>query len=431
MLRTDGQNGGGRFLPESRERSFVPLTAVKGRDRLFAVLEHAVPVLLLIFIALNPVPYSTAIKEICFYSALGFILILAGSKRIPFSFRSPLTWPFALFTAWVFVGLFFALDQENSLHDFQTHWLKYLALYYVLINVFSTRQRLAWLSWALTIPAALLSLGLMINFYAVQNHPLSRKFVTGIPEIAVNGLGIVAVPAALFSLHYILVGKRLSLKIFALFCLVSTSVACFLTQAKGTVLALFLGIFMLCFDYKKLLLVCLGIFLIVFTFSPVKDRFMTISPITALRLDIHYITYEIIKDHPVVGIGFGMQTYGNRKFIDLESYYRRIPERFRGYLHTDPHSMPFSVAVRTGLIGLGLFLWILFVPFRMAWQCMQDGDPFIRRWGICLMAAFVAILTIGFFEPFFSHVPEVVFFLLMAMLTAVWHFLHCKEGKNG
>jgi O-antigen ligase len=122
-----------------------------------------------------------------------------------------------------------------------------------------------------------------------------------------------------------------------------------------------------------------------------------------------------------MGIGFGMETYGNGKFINLEAYQKRIPEKYRGYILADPHSMLSSIAVRTGLIGLALFLYILFVPFWISWSCIRQGkDDFMNHWGRCVISAFVAILVIGFFEPFFSHVPEVVFYTLLAMITIVW-----------
>jgi O-antigen ligase len=148
-----------------------------------------------------------------------------------------------------------------------------------------------------------------------------------------------------------------------------------------------------------------------------KGRFTDMESIFA-RLSTYSITYEVIKDYPVMGIGFGMETYGNGKYIDLEAYNKRIPEKYRGYIYTDPHSMPFSIAVRTGLIGFVLFLYLLYTSFKMGWISIRQGKD--DQWGVRLISALVAILVIGLFEPFFSHVPEVVFFTLLAMITIVW-----------
>jgi len=89
-----------------------------------------------IFLFFTPFSHTTAIKEICFYLSIFVVLIIICSKKIDFSFKSPLSLPFALFTVWAFIGLFFALYKKNSIHDFYAHLLKYLAIYYIMINFF-------------------------------------------------------------------------------------------------------------------------------------------------------------------------------------------------------------------------------------------------------------------------------------------------------
>ena len=388
------------------------------REKIFKGLNLGIPALMGLFIFLNPFPHTTAIKEICFYSSVVMILILACFRKLDFSFRSPLTIPFLLFALWAFIGLFFALDKVNSIHDYQMHLLKYMVFYYILINYFHSRERLFYLSGIIIVSATLFSIGEIVYFYVILGHTLSTKLVTDLSEVAVNWVGIIALPAAIFSLHNIIVENRLYVKAVSVICLFSTFVICILTQARSIVLALFLSVIILCFKNKKIMVACLGIILISTAMTSIKDRFTNGDPISALRLDIHYVTYEIIKDYPIMGIGFGMETYGSGKYIDLAAYMKRIPEKYRGYIYKDPHSMPFSIAVRTGLIGLVLFLYILFVSFKMSWISIRQGKD--DHWGRRLVSAFVAVLVIGFFEPFFSHVPEVVFYTLLAMITIVW-----------
>jgi O-antigen ligase len=397
-------------MPQLNERST--------REKIFKGLNLSIPALMGLFIFLNPFPHTTAIKEICFYSSVVMILILACFRKLDFSFRSPLTIPFLLFALWAFIGLFFALDKENSIHDYQMHLLRYMVFYYILINYFHSRERLFYLSGIIIVSATLVSIGEIIYFYGILGHPLSTKLLTGLPEVAVNWVGIIALPAAIFSLHNIIAENRLHVKAVSVICLFSTFVICILTQARSVVLALFLSVIILCFKNKKIMVACLGIILISTMMTSIKDRFTNGDPISALRLNIHYLTYEIIKDYPIMGIGFGMETYGNGKYIDHAVYNKRVPEKYRGPIYKDPHSMPFSIAVRTGLIGLVLFLYILFASFKMSWISIRQGKD--DHWGRRLISALVAVLVIGFFEPFFSHVPEVVFYTLLAMITIVW-----------
>jgi len=375
-----------------------------------------------IFIFLNPFPHTTAIKEICFYSSFLIVLLLIYFKKIDFSFKSPLTLPFALFVAWVFIGLFFALDKGNSIHDFRTHLLKYMVLYYILINFFNSRKRLIGLSWAIIISATIFSIGEIYYFYFMLGNSFSTKLLPGLDEIAVNQIGFITVTAAIFSLYHIITPGTLYVRIISFVCLFPLCFLSVLTQTRSTALALFLSAIILCFKNKKIMVVCLGIILIAICISPLKNRFIHINPITDLRLDINRTTLEIIKDFPIIGIGFGMETYGNRKYINLNEYNKKVPVKYRQKsIHIFPHSILFSIAVRTGLVGFALFLYILFMSFKTCWNCIRHGkDDFIRRWGLCVASMLVAVIVIGIFEAWSRHIQEVVLYTTLAMMTVVW-----------
>ena len=111
--------------------------------------------------------------------------------------------------------------------------------------------------------------------------------------------------------------------------------------------------YILCFKNKKSLVACLGTILIVIAMPPLKNRFIHVNPITSLRLDINRTTFEIIKDFAIIGIGFGIETYKNAKYINLKEYNKRVLEKYRqSSAFNDPHSISLSIAVRTGLLGL-------------------------------------------------------------------------------
>jgi len=392
------------------------------REKIFKILNLSVPILMGIFIFFNPFPHTTAIKEICFYGSVTIVIILICFKKIDFCFKSPLTLPFALFVIWVFIGLFFALDKEGSIHDFRAHLLNYLVFYYILINSFNSRKRLVGLSWVIIISATIFSIGEIYYFYFMLGNSFSTKLLPGLNEIAVNQIGFITVTAIIFSLHYIITTGRLYVKTISFVCLFPLCILSVLTQTRSTALALFLSVIILCSKNKKLLGACLAIILVVVTMTPVGNRFIHINPITDLRLDINCTTLEIIKDFPIIGIGFGMETYGNRKCINLNEYNKKVPVKYRQKsIHIFPHSILFSIAVRTGLVGFALFLYILFMSFKTCWNCIRHGkNDFIRRWGLCVASVLVAVIVIGIFEAWSRHVQEVVIYTAFAMMTIVW-----------
>jgi len=414
--------------------SALQIEKLKTSEGVFGLLGLSVPILMGIFIFFNPFPHTTTIKEICFYLSVLVVIFLIYFKKIDFSFKSPLTLPFALFVTWAFLGLFFALDKWGSIHDFRAHLLKYLVIYYILINFFNSKKRLIGLSWTIIISATIFSIGEIYYFYFMLGNSFSTKLLPGLNEIAVNQIGFVTVTAAIFSLHYIITTGSLYVKTISLVCLFPLCILSVLTQTRSTALALFLSVIMLCFKNKKLLVACLAIILIVATMTPVGNRFIHVNPITDLRLDIDYTTLEIIKDFPIIGIGFGMETYGNEKYINLDAYNKKVPVKYRQKsIHTFPHSILFSIAVRTGLIGFALFLYILFTSFMTCWNCIRHGkDDFIRRWGLCVASVLVAVIVIGIFEAWSRHVQEVVLYTALAMMTVVWKLDHVEiESSSG
>lgn len=370
-----------------------------------------------IFLFFNPFSHTTAIKEICFYLSVFIVLILICSKKTEFSFKSPFALPFVLFIIWTFIGLFFALHKENSIHDFYSHLLRYIILYYILINFFRSKKSLVGLSWIVIISSTVFSVGGTIYFYFILENILSERFL-GFAQASVNIIGVTSVFSMILSLNNLLNETNFYRKIILIICFLSVFISLGLSQTRSALIPLCLAIIILFINNKKALVALLVIILISVSFSPLKSRF--ISPgnlLTLFRVGINYQTYEIIKDYPITGIGFGMETYKNA--IDLKTYYERVPDKYREkMIYDDPHNMFFDIALRTGLVGFVLFLYIIFAFFKICWCCIKNGsDDFIKNWGRCIITSFFSFLFIGFFHPVFSHMPEVILCTIFAMMT--------------
>ena len=153
-----------------------------------------------IFLFFAPFLHTTAIKEISFYLSVFIVFILIYSKQIDFSLKSPLSLPFALFTVWAFIGLFSALYKENSIHDFYSHLLKYIAIYYIIINFFNSGKRLILLSWIMIVSATIFSIGGLGCFYLVLGNNILTTRMT-FQETSINIIGFVSIFALLLSAH--------------------------------------------------------------------------------------------------------------------------------------------------------------------------------------------------------------------------------------
>ena len=404
---------------------------LKEDHRVFKLLNYLIPVLMGIFIFINPFPHMTSIKEICIYLSFFVVFSLVIFKKTDFSFRTPLLVPFILFVCWAFFGLFFALDKENSIHDFYSHLLRYVVIYFILINFFNSKKRFINLSRIIIISSTSYSILGLFYFYIIMGNSWTTRFSyggsTGLLgyEVFGNSICALVIFSILLSLNFFMDGS-LRRKAALVFCLVPQVALVFLVQSKGAYIALVLSLIVLLWRNKKILLSVLVILVIVTAISPIKGRLSRLTTTEDIsgnyRIEVMFTTLEIVKDYPVTGIGFGNETYGKR--VDLEMYNNRVPEKYRqsnNNIIAAPHNMFLNILVRTGFLGLALFLSILFVFVRMCLRCVRYGeDDFVKKWGLCIGSAFLGFFVIGMFEQMFHHVVEVVMYTILSMGTILW-----------
>ncbi len=80
-----------------------------------------------------------------------------------------------------------------------------------------------------------------------------------------------------------------------------------------------------------------------------------------------------------------------------------------------------SIATRTGIIGLILYLYVILAFFIMCLKLIKDGkDAFIKKWGLCILSSGIMFIIKGCFEPIFSHFAELIFFTIFSMATILY-----------
>jgi len=209
-----------------------------------------------------------------------------------------------------------------------------------------------------------------------------------------------------------------------------------MTRSDASLLAIFLAGFFFFNKNKIWMLVFLILILMIGTISPWNNHFQLHNPRKMfmdlrknIRIKMNLLTLEVIKEHSIIGIGFGLQTYGE---LDLEKYQKRLPLKYHQInIIADPHNIVLDVAVRIGVPGLVFFFYIIFVFFKICWNIIRHGkDNFMKNWGRCLAACFIAVFTIGLFHPVFSHMPEVVFCTIFSMTTIIWRLNNEHLSKN-
>lgn len=364
--------------------------------------------------------HLTAIQEICFYTSFALSGLLIISKKKAFSFATPLNLPIALFFVWACIGLFFALDKTNSFHDILAHFIKYMIFFFIIINYFNSQAKFVLLAWMIVLAAALFCFGGIIYFYLILGHPWTDRFFL-IDGQFIPYIDFLLAFSTILAISLSLAEKRTGMKCLLYFCLFVIGSAVMLAQTRSAILAIVLASVLLLHQNKKAILALAMVLIVFCLIFPIRARFGDMQNLLHNeRIWNVRIFEEIVKDYPVTGIGFGMQTYDNVKL--LEYYNSRLPEQSRvPYLIASPHNTLLEIAVRTGLIGLFFYLSILFVLIKMGWTLIKKGkSDFTKRWGLCILSAFIVFFIQAMFSDTSFGRQAIVFYMILGMMTILW-----------
>jgi len=410
----------------------TPAPASEKKEKIYKYLHISLLVLIGVHVFINPFPQLTAIEEISFYGAAFVLAALLRSKQTTFSFQGPLTMPLFLFVGWTVVGLFFALDKANTIHDIYAHLLKYLFFYFLLVNYFNTFRRFELLWLLLIFSTAVFAVYLMVYFYLIIGNPFAVKLGYKMPwEIPPNFIGVLTIFALLLSIN---IYNFKELKAYKLLLAIPAGIlviATLSTKTRGAIFSLFVAVLVLFARNKRNLLLFFLALVMLVVAMPVKER-LSPEELTAKiqaddRLQIWYTFWEMTKDHPITGIGFGMETYHDEDL--LNKYNQRVPTAYRQSVPLkSPHNFFVDLTVRTGFVGLAIFLFLLWRCFALAAALIKRGKSnFVRTWATGLTAALIAWMIQGMFESIASGPAAKLFFVILAMLTILWQLREREE----
>jgi putative inorganic carbon (HCO3(-)) transporter len=123
---------------------------------------------------------------------------------------------------------------------------------------------------------------------------------------------------------------------------------------------------------------------------------------TAIRIKLWKEALHIWKDFPLTGSG--LNTYAR-----ISPQYKSCAE---GGIY--PHNSFLQMAAETGVLGLGAFLWVLFVFFKEGWQHIERYKSFLV---LGLLSGILAFLVHSFVDSNLYQLQLVVLFWFMMGLT--------------
>jgi O-antigen ligase len=359
--------------------------------------------------------------------ALGWSLWRGDERRRELG---ALSWPLALLVVWLGLTLLWTNDPREGAIALFFFALPFGLLSLALARLPWSELSLAWLS-RLLLAMALVFAVVGISQWLTRDIFWNPKVIAGnvfAPFYRVNSVfwdpsiyGRFLVIAILVALSLLLFGRwrrfdlllAVAIAAFWVGLLFSFSQSSFVALAAGVVLAAALA-----WRWRAVAAVALAaVVMIPIGFAApqldgVRDSLLTSSDrlnrATGGRFDLVTNGLRIAGDHPLVGVGVGGfgRTYTER--VD-------VPSRVE-----DPasHTTPVTLAAETGVVGLGLFAWLLATALVVAFRRTRAGPPSAKIAGLAAGIGLVAVFVHSLFYNAFFEDPMTWGFLALAALAA-------------
>jgi O-antigen ligase len=352
-----------------------------------------------------------------------------------------------------------SVSAADGTEDVKTFVVEAVLVYFLLTNVIRTPEALRRASWAVMVAGGLLgALSLFQEVTGTHAQPyggfalIPPEFFSGHSDKArlAGPLGdpnyyaqilLPVLPLALFRLW----GERsVALRIAAVACAAFATAGILLSYSRGAGLA-FAAIFalMVAFRYvraRHIAFVVVGIVIALVALPEYTERLRTVGDVASAtsesgsgeaeaadisvrsRLTEMLTAWLVFTDHPVLGVGptaFG-EYYGEysarigievREEVKFGARKGEAPER-------ESHNMLLSIAAELGLIGLVLFLAILYYTLRdlvRARRRWLEVRPEVSDMITAMLLAVVGYVTAG---VFLTLAFERYFWLLIALAGA-------------
>lgn len=375
-------------------------------------------------------PFSAAVSSAFANVFIGFFIVSFIAKRIlkneSILAGSPITLPFLLLIVASGVSFINSVSYMTSLAGL---WklFQYLFIFTVCAEEIKDRKHVSRIVFSIALGIFLVSID------AAWQIASGRDFIRGYalreaigmirPTASFNSpnllgiyMGALIPLTAGLSLSYYKGRERV---IFSLVSILAAAVLC-LTFCRGAGMALYLSaLFLSIAGKKKMLIIILAAALLILPFImpvEIKEWVKKADHNPALmiwdrnRVSIYANTVNMIRHHPFIGVGVNTfsRNYGKYK---LDSVEKRFPTSDTAYAHNSYLHM----AGEIGLLGLGVFFWIMFILFKeAALLYRRSTDEYLKIITISLAACLMAYLINSLTETSFYAPRVVVIFWYLA-----------------
>ncbi len=324
------------------------------------------------------------------------------------------------------LSLINSINYRDSAKGGIVRLIQYIFVFFIIVNELKDKRHLRRIIFFMALGATLSSFdGIwqvstgkdFIRHYAsVINIGLVRA-TASFKDSNTLGIYLSAIAPLIFGLA-IYYFKRIK-KIIFIFVSLAALIGIALTYSRPTLLAIYAALFFLGLIRKdKVLIGLLFLFTLISPFilpGSVKNwaKQVNYNPLRFMcnddRIAVYRNSLNMIKAHPLIGVG--ANTY-------MKNYkqYKEYPE-YRNIVTSDymyAHNNFLHMAAEIGLIGLAIFIWLLYKLFTECGNIYRSlNDNFLKVVSLSLSACLIAFLVNGLTESslYYSRVAILFWYI--------------------
>lgn len=319
----------------------------------------------------------------------------------------------------------------------------YIFLYFVIVDNVINKRQFNWIILTVILAAGIVSLDGFFQFFSgkdlMRGRPLmlsGEKMLSGenIKRVTAafkqaSNLGIylgALIPTVVsLTLYHFSGKKKLLIGLWGVIMLLCLA----LTLAPGAAFGFYaamLFFIILKRDKRLLIVLIIGIILAWFILPsalinwPEGGLFGSIKG----RIYMCRIAMRMIKIHPFLGMGLHTFPINYQRYVSPGyPYYGGIPPY--------AHNMYFHMAAEIGLIGLGVFIWLLVTLIR-GWSSAykKTESSYLKALSLGLLGGIIAFLTHGMLESsLYMTQGGILFWFMIGLSISLQRIIHAKLEK--
>lgn len=394
------------------------------------------------------IPFSIAIApapmNIIMGLLIGAFLIKKMLKREPLFQKAAIGIPLLFLLMVTCVSLFNSVSYRDSIKGGIMRLMQYIFILSALAQEVKDKKHMRRIVFSVFLGLTLLS------FDEIFQVITGRDFIRGYGPVI--NLGLIRATASfkdsntlgiyLSAFMPILLGLALfyyrgKKKFFVILLSLLALTGAALTYSRPTLLAIYVALFFLSVAKKdKRMIAILMLVTLIAPFAlprAVKNwaREVEYNPLRFMcnddRIAIYRNSINMIKHNPLVGVGANTYMKNYRKYKESPEYRNVITG---DYMYA--HNNFLHMAAEIGLIGLGIFIWMLYGLFNECIRIYRNlDDTYIKALSLSLLACLVSFLVNGLTESslYYSRVA-ILFWYLAGFSLALKKFTHGTKTKK-